>query len=57
VNEAFSPSPEEIAHARTVVTAFENGVASGLGAIALEGEMLDAPIVDRARRILKMAGG
>jgi citrate lyase beta subunit len=39
------------------VSAFEDGVGRGLGAVALDGEMLDAPIVERARRTLKMAGG
>ena len=52
VNEIFSPSEAELEHARRVVAAFEEGVAKGLGAVALDGEMLDAPIVQRARRIL-----
>ena len=57
VNEIFSPTADEVAHARRVVRAFEDGVGRGLGAVALDGEMLDAPIVQRARRVLKMAGG
>ena len=56
VNEIYTPSEEEIAHARRVVSAFEDGVGRGLGAVALDGEMLDAPIVERARRTIKMAG-
>ncbi len=56
VNEIYAPSEEEIAHARRVVSAFEDGIGRGLGAVALDGEMLDAPIVERARRTLKMAG-
>ena len=55
VNEVFSPSSAEVEHARRVVAAFEDGVAKGLGAVALDGEMLDAPIVERARRILRSA--
>jgi len=57
VNEIYAPSEEEIAHARRVVSAFEDGVGRGLGAVALDGEMLDAPIVERARRTIKTAGG
>lgn len=57
VNEIYAPSEEEIAHARRVVSAFDDGIDRGLGAVALDGEMLDAPIVERARRTLKMAGG
>jgi citrate lyase subunit beta/citryl-CoA lyase len=53
VNEIFSPTADEIERARRVVKAFEDGVARGLGAVALEGDMLDAPIVERARRVLK----
>jgi citrate lyase subunit beta/citryl-CoA lyase len=53
VNEIFSPTSAEVEHARRVVAAFEDGVAKGLGAVALDGEMLDAPIVERARRILR----
>jgi citrate lyase subunit beta/citryl-CoA lyase len=56
VNEIYAPSSEEIAHARRVVSAFEDGIGRGLGAVALDGEMLDAPVVERARRTLKMAG-
>ena len=57
VNASFSPSGEEIEHAKRVVTAFEAGLKDGHGVVALDGSMLDAPIVDRARRVLKMAGG
>ena len=53
VNEIFSPTADEIERAGRVVKAFEDGVARGLGAVALDGEMLDAPIVARARRVLK----
>jgi len=57
VNEVFTPSAEEIERARRVVEAFDDGIARGLGAIALDGEMIDAPIVERARRVLRMARG
>lgn len=53
VNEIFAPTDDEIAHARRVVAAYEEGVARGVGAVALDGEMLDPPIVERARRILR----
>jgi citrate lyase subunit beta/citryl-CoA lyase len=55
VNEIFSPAEDELEHSRRVVAAFEDGVARGLGAVGLDGEMLDAPIVERARRILRSA--
>ena len=54
VNEVFSPSPDEVDHARQIVKAFEEAAARGHGAIALDGKLLDAPIVDRARRTLAL---
>lgn len=53
VNEVFAPTDEEIAHARRVVAAYDEGLARGLAAVALNGEMLDPPIVARARRVLR----
>ena len=53
VNEIFSPTAEEVEEARRVVHAFDQAVARGDGAVALDGRMLDAPVVDRARRVLR----
>jgi citrate lyase beta subunit len=52
VNRVFSPTGEERERARRVVEAYERGVADGRGAVALDGEMIDLPVVERARRIL-----
>lgn len=54
VNEVFSPSDEEVSHARRIVAAFEEAQAKGRGAVALDGRMLDRPIVERARRTLHL---
>ena len=40
-NEVFSPSPDDIARARKVVEAFEEAQSKGLGAVSLEGKMVD----------------
>ena len=56
VNEIFSPTAEEVEEAGRVVRAFDEGLARGHGAVALDGRMLDAPVVDRARRVLRAAG-
>jgi citrate lyase subunit beta/citryl-CoA lyase len=53
VNEVFSPSDAEVDEARRVVRAFDEALGRGHGAVALDGQMLDAPVVDRARRILR----
>ena len=56
LNEGFSPSPDEIAQARRVVKALEDAEAQGLGAVALDGRMIDKPVADRARLLLARAG-
>ncbi len=52
VNEAFSPSSDEVDWARSVVAAYERAAGEGRGAVALDGEMIDLPVVERARRVL-----
>jgi citrate lyase beta subunit len=56
VNRVFSPSDDEIGWAQAVVEAFDEGVRNGRGAVALDGKMIDLPIVNRARRILARSG-
>jgi citrate lyase subunit beta/citryl-CoA lyase len=51
-NEVFSPSPAEVAYAQRVVDAFDRAQTRGDGAVALDGTLLDQPIVERARRTL-----
>ncbi|SEB21811.1 CoA ester lyase [Variovorax sp. YR216] len=48
VNQAFEPTEEERAWAGRVLAAFE---ASAGAATALDGKMIDRPVVERARRI------
>jgi citrate lyase beta subunit len=55
VNRVFAPSEEQLAWARAVVEAFEEAAAQGRGAVALDGAMIDAPVVERARRLLAQA--
>lgn len=54
-NRIFSPSPEEIAKAEKIVQAFEAAEAAGIGAIQLNGRLIDKPIVQHARDILAIA--
>jgi citrate lyase subunit beta/citryl-CoA lyase len=49
----FSPSAEEIDWARRVIEAFAG--APGMGAIAMDGRMIDRPHVKQAERILAAA--
>ena len=53
VNAAFAPSAAEIDWAQRVLAAFE---ASQGAATAVDGKMIDKPLVDKARRIVAMTG-
>ena len=52
VNRGFSPSAAELEWAQKVVDADQSARAKGLGAVLLDGKMIDKPIVDRAQRWL-----
>jgi citrate lyase beta subunit len=52
VHETFSPSPDELEQARRIVDAAGAALAAGQGAIAVEGLMVDRPVVERARQLL-----
>lgn len=55
VQEAFTPSDEAIAHALRVVEADRQNQAAGHGAFALDGKMVDAPVVKAAEWVLTRA--
>ncbi|MBI4480748.1 MAG: CoA ester lyase [Acidobacteria bacterium] len=55
INAAFTPSPEEVEYCRKVVQAFDEARARGEGSIAFGGQLIDLPIVERARRTLALA--
>jgi citrate lyase subunit beta/citryl-CoA lyase len=53
VQAVFAPSPDRIAWARRVCEAF---AAAGGAAVAVDGQMVDLPVVQRARAVLRDAG-
>ncbi len=55
VHRAFRPSEEEIEDARRIVEAAEKAMKEGKGVIALNGRMIDKPVLERARKILAFA--
>lgn len=55
VHAVYTPKDEEIAHARRVVEAYEKHQAEGAGAFALDGKMVDAPVVKQAELVLDRA--
>ena len=56
VTTAFTPSSGEVAEARAVLDALDTAGRSGLGAVALDGRMLDEALAVAARRTLARAG-
>jgi citrate lyase subunit beta / citryl-CoA lyase len=55
INAAFTPSQAEVERARRVVDAFEAARAAGEGVTRMDNQMVELPIVERARRTLALA--
>lgn len=52
LNEVYSPGAAQIDLARRIVNAYEEAVQRGEGAVAVDGRMVDRPVVLRAQRLL-----
>lgn len=52
LNDAFTPTQIEVAEARRIVHAYDEAADRGVGAIALDGRMIDVPVAERSRRLL-----
>jgi citrate lyase subunit beta/citryl-CoA lyase len=55
VHEIFTPSEREIKNALAVIGAIKEAGARGSAVIALNGKMIDKPVVTRAERLLDLA--
>lgn len=55
VNEIFAPKEKEIEKARAIVAAIKEAEKKGSGVIALNGKMIDRPVVIRAQRTIDLA--
>ena len=55
VQEAFTPSEEAIEYAQRVVRAFSASQREGKGAFALDGKMIDMPLLKNAQKVLDRA--
>lgn len=53
LNEVFSPTAEEVEHARGVVAAFEEAAAAGVGCVMMGGQVVEQPILERAQRVIQ----
>ena len=55
VQEAFTPSDSAIEYARRIVESFESSQKEGKGAYALDGRMIDMPLLKNAQKVLDRA--
>ncbi|GAB4454925.1 MAG: aldolase/citrate lyase family protein [Anaerolineales bacterium] len=55
VQEAFTPSEEAIAYAKRIIESFESSQREGKGAYALDGKMIDMPLLKNAQKVLERA--
>lgn len=55
VNEVFAPKDKDIEKAQAIIAAMEEARQKGSGVIALNGKMVDRPVVLRAQRTIELA--
>lgn len=55
VNEVFAPSQKAIEKAQTIIAAIKEAEKKGSGVIAVNGKMVDRPVVIRAQRTIDLA--
>lgn len=55
INEVFTPTIEEINEAKEVIEKYHKSIVEGFGVSKVNGKMIDAPIVEKAKRILDYA--
>jgi citrate lyase subunit beta/citryl-CoA lyase len=55
IHRAFSPTASELEKALRIVAAYEDAQARGLGVVSLGSKMIDAPVVQRALKLVARA--
>lgn len=55
IHQVFTPTEEEVANARGIVAAMAEAVAQGKGACMYQNKMVDAPVAERAQRLVDKA--
>lgn len=56
VHDLYTPTEREVETARRIVAASREAASRGLGAVSVDGRMVDAPVVRRAEYTLRRAG-
>ena len=55
MHAVYDPTEKEIEHAKQVLVVYDQAMAKGSGVIALNGKMIDMPMVTRAKAVLAYA--
>ena len=55
IHEAFAPTTTELDKARRIVSAYDDAQSKGLGVVSLGSKMIDAPVVQRAVKLMARA--
>jgi citrate lyase subunit beta/citryl-CoA lyase len=55
IHRAFAPTASELEKARQIVAAYKEAQAKGLGVVSLGSKMIDAPVVQRALKLVARA--
>lgn len=54
-NQVFSPTQEEVAYARKLDAAYTEALTNGLGAVVIDGKMVDVAVVRSLRNVIQKA--
>ncbi len=57
INEVFTPSRDDVAEARELIALFDEHARRGVYAFRFKGQMVDAPHLTRARKVVARVGG
>lgn len=55
IHSVYAPSVDEIKHAKRVLAAMEEAESEGKGVFSLDGKMVDAPVINRAKNTVELA--
>lgn len=55
IHSVYAPTAEEIKYAKRVLEAMEEAEADGKGVFSLDGKMIDAPVINRAKNTVELA--
>ena len=52
LNEAFTPTEEDVAYAQKLIQADARAASEGRGSFQVDGKMIDIPVIERARKLI-----